>query len=45
MIRNILFVSLWSMLLFYSCIDDDSTLPIKDISEINGIRLCLDGNF
>ena len=34
MIRNILFVSLWSMLLFYSCIDDDSTLPIKDISEI-----------
>jgi hypothetical protein len=34
MIRNILFVSLWSVLLFYSCIDDDSTLPIKDISEI-----------
>ena len=34
MIRNILFVSLWSVSLFYSCIDDDSTLPIKDISEI-----------
>lgn len=34
MIKRIWFISVCLMILSYSCIDDDSTLPIKDISEI-----------
>lgn len=34
MVKNIWYISTCLVMLFYSCIDDDSTLPIKDISEI-----------
>ncbi len=35
MMKNIWFISLCVLVLFYACIDDDSTLPVKTISEIS----------
>ena len=33
--ENIWFISLCAIILFHACIDDDSTLPVKAISEIS----------
>ena len=33
--KNIWFISLCAVILFHACIDDDSTLPVKSISEIS----------
>ena len=35
MMKNIWFISLCAIILFHACIDDDSTLPVKAISEIS----------
>lgn len=35
MMKNIWFISLCAVILFHACIDDDSTLPVKAISEIS----------